>query len=143
MLCWISDKSSIEIPTTYNYSLTKSILQHSTSPSTVNFKQSKCRPIICKATSPTLSGDLNTEQLNPGKIWMPNILGFRYKNSLISNGPFFKSDIKTVWFQMVRFSKRRVIAIVQTIQKPDHLKSGHFCSDFKCFLTKWQPFVQS
>ena len=25
---------------------------------------------------------------------------------------------------------------------PNHSKSGHFCPDFKWFLTKWQPFVQ-
>ena len=34
------------------------------------------------------------------------------------------------------------IAIVPTIQKLDHSKSGHFCPDFNWFLTKWWPFVQ-
>ena len=33
------------------------------------------------------------------------------------------------------------IDIAPTIRKPDHLKSKHFCPDFKCFLTKWGPFV--
>ena len=34
------------------------------------------------------------------------------------------------------------IAIVQTIQKPDHSKSRRFCPDFKWFLTKWRQFVR-
>ena len=33
-------------------------------------------------------------------------------------------------------------AIVWPIWKPVHLKSGHFCPNFKWFLTKSQPFVQ-
>ena len=33
------------------------------------------------------------------------------------------------------------IAIVPTIWKPDQSKSGHFCPDFKWFLTKWCPVV--
>ena len=33
------------------------------------------------------------------------------------------------------------IALVPTIQKSDHSKFGHFCLDFKWFLTKWQPFI--
>ena len=31
--------------------------------------------------------------------------------------------------------------VVPTIRKPDPSKSEHFCTDFKWFLTKWQPFV--
>ena len=33
------------------------------------------------------------------------------------------------------------MAIAPTIQKPNHLKSGHFCMDFKWFLTKRRSFV--
>ena len=47
---------------------------------------------------------------------------------------------------MVQFSKDWAIALslamVPTIWKPDHSKSGHFCSDFNWFLTKWRPFVR-
>ena len=32
------------------------------------------------------------------------------------------------------------LAVVPIIHKLDHLKSGHFCSDFKWFLTKWRPY---
>ena len=34
------------------------------------------------------------------------------------------------------------MAIAPTIQKPGNSKSGHFCSDFKRFLTKWRPQFQ-
>ena len=34
------------------------------------------------------------------------------------------------------------MAIAPTIRKPDHLKSRHFCKDFKWFLTKWPLFVR-
>ena len=44
---------------------------------------------------------------------------------------------------MVWFSKGRALAmaIVLTIWKRDLSKFGHFCTDFKWFLTKWWKFV--
>ena len=57
----------------------------------------------------------------------------------------WNTDFLKVGFQMVQFSNCQAlavaIAIVPTIQKPDHSKSKHFCPDFKWFLTKWLPFV--
>ena len=37
---------------------------------------------------------------------------------------------------------KRALYTVPAIQKLNHLKSGHFCPDFKWFLTKWQLFVR-
>ena len=64
------------------------------------------------------SGDLKS-----GNIWNPNFL--------------------KVGILMVQFSNGRALAmaIVSTIWKPDHSKSGRFCPDFKWLLTKRWPFV--
>ena len=50
---------------------------------------------------------------------------------------------KHLKFQMIRFSNggNLTMTIVPTIWKPDNSKSGHFCPDFKWFLTKWLPFA--
>ena len=48
----------------------------------------------------------------------------------------FEGQISTGW----DLATARVI--VPAIRKPDHLKSRHFCPDFKWFLTKWLPFVR-
>ena len=57
-----------------------------------------------------------------------------------------KSGLLEERISMVRFSKGRAtaldIALVPTIQKPTHSKSGHFCLDFKWFPTKWQPLCR-
>ena len=85
-------------------------------------------------------------------IWIPNIK-FRFWMFLpleyyiqwgIWNLTIWNSDFFKVGFQMVRLSNGLVlaIAIVPTIRKPDHSKSGCFCPDFKWFLTKWRPFVR-
>ena len=70
------------------------------------------------------SGDLKSDHLKSGNIW--------------------NLDFLRVGFQMVLFSNGLglAMAMVPTIWKLDHLKSRHFCSDFKWLLTKWQPFVQ-
>ena len=34
------------------------------------------------------------------------------------------------------------LAVVPTIEKLEHSKSGYFCLDFKWFMSKWQPFVR-
>ena len=61
------------------------------------------------------SGDLKSDHSKSGNIQNPDFLKIR--------------------FQMVRFSKGRAVAkaMVPTIPKPDHSKSGHFCLDFKWF----------
>ena len=41
---------------------------------------------------------------------------------------------------MVRFSNGQAIAIVPTIQKPDHSKSGCYCPDFRS-NSKSRPFA--
>ena len=60
---------------------------------------------------------------------------------MIWNPYFFK-----IKFQMVHvnlwISNQILTTVVQTIQRLHHSKSGRFCLDFKCFLTKRQPFVQ-
>ena len=75
-------------------------------------------------TSATLyTGDLKSDHSNSGKfeIW---------------------TVCRSV-FQMVPFLGRAIalaIAMVPTIPKINHFKSGHFHSKFKLVLTKWQPF---
>ena len=69
-----------------------------------------------------------------------NIVGIW--NQTVQNPETF--EIWTLWmffFKWFGFAKYRAKALVPTIQKTDHCKSGHFCSDFKWFRTKWL-FVQ-
>ena len=73
-------------------------------------------------------------EIRPFKIWKH--LKSRLFEGEISNGLVFK------WFWLSNGrALARPIVIVPTIRKLDHSKSGHFCPDFKWFLTKWGPVV--
>ena len=66
-------------------------------------------------------------------------------NPTIQNPETF--EIMTFWkldFKWSSFQKGQAIplAMVATIQKPDHLDYGRFSLHFKQSLTKWQLFVQ-
>ena len=78
--------------------------------------------------------------MNFSKQWGSAIRPFEIRKHLKS---------RSIWnpdFFKVKFSNGRAlamfIAIVPTIWKPDHSKTGCFCPDFKWFLTKWRPFIQ-
>ena len=98
--------------------------------------------LLCWALATLKASSVTCEQtslLKPGLVcWVHaqdrNTVGIR------------NLDFLKVRFQMVRFSNGQAlamaIAIVPTILKLDHAKSGHFCPDFKWFWTKWRPFVR-
>ena len=81
-------------------------------------EQGQCMPIVLFVVPSTYSGNLK--------------IPTHSKSRNIQNPDFLK-----IRFKMVRFSKGWAlalsIAMVPTILRPDHLKSGHFCLDFKYF----------
>ena len=66
----------------------------------------------------------------------------------IPEAPEYSGDLKYDHLKFRLFEGRisdglalaMATAIVPIIPKPEHLKSGHFCPNFKWFLTKWRPF---
>ena len=91
------------------------------------------------------SGDLNTNNLNSGNIWIPNFLKFGFQMVQYSNGQSIGYALclrphsntgpvhkKTRWHPFVQYSHSWAFRYSNGIQKPDHLASD-------LFSTIWIP----
>ena len=88
----------------------------------------------CKNAKQICSASINPLHMH---VYSGDLKSDHSKSRNILNSDFWRWDFKRSGFSYG--CRAMAKAIVQTIQKPDHLKSGLFCPDFKWFFDKMVP----